>query len=806
MKRNIIKAILVTAILSCFVFFGTLVAFAVPHTGDIHHLKQPDNSTAAVKVWGDEFYQRVEDLDGYTLVRDPKTNWICYASLNEDGSEFVSTGIVYRGSKNLSSSALYKQEIPKKPKSSLGITLSQESIKKKVQKAKSQLAKVSAPANAPLSAALVPASVSSTSAAVPQAASATGSVRGLVLLVDFPDQRAYYSQSEINDLFNKTGYTGYNNNSSVKDFFYNVSGGKLTYTNEVTAYYTAKKPKTYYDDNDPNNYGTRARELVTEALQALQQTGYNFSNLTLDENGNIKALHCYYTDASDWGWGRGLWPHASGLGRISLGNGIYADGYEITNIGRASAGETPSIGVLCHESGHSVCGWPDTYDYDQGSKGSSGTGVFTLMSSNIPKNPMAPDPYCRNIISGWGTVTDINSLADLSTVTVNSNAIGCYRYNTPYKNEYFLIENMERKGHWSSAPGEGLVIWHVEQFGNNSFNEMTFTNHYLLSVEQADGQNHLERGIGGGDSGDFFGASTLSQFNDTTVPSSKCWNGTSSGLDIFNISNIGSTMTFTIRKHAIPAPVTFNPNDYYKIVNKNSNKCLDVYYASTDDGASLWQWSDNGSDAQKWRIVEQSNGYYKLVSKVSNKCADVYYNGNQDGTKVHQWTDNGSDAQMWALLDDGNGYFRLLGKGSRKYLEISGGSIDDGALAQIWSGAEVNHQLWQIVKVESGATPVPTNTPTITPTPTATPTATIKPTDTPTVTPNPTSTPTPTVKPTSTPTPTAGTYPEWNSNNYYYTVGSKVSYMGSNYECILAHSSNSSWTPTATLAILWKKI
>ena len=35
---------------------------------------------------------------------------------------------------------------------------------------------------------------------------------------------------------NGDGYTGYGNNGSVKEYFYDVSGGLLTYTNVVTAY------------------------------------------------------------------------------------------------------------------------------------------------------------------------------------------------------------------------------------------------------------------------------------------------------------------------------------------------------------------------------------------------------------------------------------------------------------------------------------------------------------------------------------------------------------------------------------------
>jgi len=69
--------------------------FSAPHIGTDFSLKQPDGSQVQVKVYGDEYYQRIETPDGYTLVRDEETDWICYAKLNEEGSELVSTGVVY---------------------------------------------------------------------------------------------------------------------------------------------------------------------------------------------------------------------------------------------------------------------------------------------------------------------------------------------------------------------------------------------------------------------------------------------------------------------------------------------------------------------------------------------------------------------------------------------------------------------------------------------------------------------------------------------------------------------------------------
>jgi len=90
MKKAIIIFLLVSS-------FG---AFAAPFNGQIKSFRQPDGTTVDLKLFGTEYYMRAEGLDGYTLVRDKNTQWVCYANLSEDGSELFSTGIVYKGKKD----------------------------------------------------------------------------------------------------------------------------------------------------------------------------------------------------------------------------------------------------------------------------------------------------------------------------------------------------------------------------------------------------------------------------------------------------------------------------------------------------------------------------------------------------------------------------------------------------------------------------------------------------------------------------------------------------------------------------------
>jgi M6 family metalloprotease-like protein len=63
------------------------------------------------------------------------------------------------------------------------------------------------------------------------------------------------TQQEVENYCNQPGYTGFGNNGSVRDYFFETSDGKLTYTNVVTSYYTAQNNRSYYTD-PAVTYGT----------------------------------------------------------------------------------------------------------------------------------------------------------------------------------------------------------------------------------------------------------------------------------------------------------------------------------------------------------------------------------------------------------------------------------------------------------------------------------------------------------------------------------------------------------------------
>jgi hypothetical protein len=131
-------------------------------------------------------------------------------------------------------------------------------------------------------------------------------------------------------------------------------------------------------------------------------------------------------------------------------------------------------------------------------------------------------------------------------------------------------------------------------------------------------------------------------------------------------------------------------------VRQGSKKCLDVA-GGTDDGMRLVQWSCHGGANQSFRIEPIGGGAVRLVDQNSQKCVDVKQSGSADGTPIQIWGCNGTGAQSFAIEDAGNGYKRIRNTLSNKCVDVNHQSNDDGATVQLWSCNGSSAQNFQIV-------------------------------------------------------------------------------------------------------------
>ena len=88
---------------------------------------------------------------------------------------------------------------------------------------------------------------------------------------------------------------------------------------------------------------------------------------------------------------------------------------------------------------------------------------------------------------------------------------------------------------------------------------------------------------------------------------------------------------------------------YYKIVNRNSGKVLDVPASSKSEGVQLDQQPDNGGANQQWQVVT-SGGYVTIVNRNSGYLLDVSGGSKANGGAVIQWPSDGGANQQWTLV------------------------------------------------------------------------------------------------------------------------------------------------------------
>ena len=499
-----------------------------PFSNKEFEFSQPDGTKIRFRGWGNQHFAYFETLDGYTVVKNPVDKFYNYAKLSADRNLLETTGIrvdtadpaTLGITKHLRISKQAAQKVAMASVNRMTMTTRwQERIKEK--KSAKKMAKASGGI-----------------IAAPPERGTLGNYVGLCILVQFPDVPGTITGLEVANFCNQKGYTGYENNGSVNDYFSDVSGRRMNYTNLVTTYYTARNNRSYY--TDPSiQIGTRARELIQEAIADLNASGFDFSNLSADNEGYIYALNVFYAGERVNEWNEGLWPHSWCLDPpgVDIGGGKKIFDYQITNMGNEL-----TLGTFCHENGHMVCDFPDLYDYGYESVG---IGDYCLMAygGRDDKNPVQPCAYLK-YKAGWAdNVTAMKEGVYLARAGVNE----FFKFA---KNsiEYYILEARLQENRDKSLPCFGLAIWHVDELGSNDNEAMSYENHFECSLIQADNKFDLEHKANLGDEGDLFNTmnSLGRRFGDSTMPSSKWWDGTSSGLEITGFVYAGRDSPFTV--------------------------------------------------------------------------------------------------------------------------------------------------------------------------------------------------------------------------------------------------------------------
>ena len=193
----------------------------------------------------------------------------------------------------------------------------------------------------------------------------TGAVRVAVVLVDFSDKAmATGTADRFEELFFSTGVLPH---GSVKEYFADVSGGRIDIQGEVVGPYRMPQTIAAYAgaDNGVQAATPNARTLANDALTAANPH-LDFGPYDNDGNGYVDAFIVVHAGrgAEETGAAADIWSHKWVLPseRSVDGTKVYA---------YLTIPEDARLGVSAHELGHLLFGWPDLYDTDNTSEGSA---------------------------------------------------------------------------------------------------------------------------------------------------------------------------------------------------------------------------------------------------------------------------------------------------------------------------------------------------------------------------------------------------------------------------------------------------
>lgn len=169
--------------------------------------------------------------------------------------------------------------------------------------------------------------------------------------------------------------------------------------------------------------------------------------------------------------------------------------------------------------------------------------------------------------------------------------------------------------------------------------------------------------------------------------------------------------TLTVNYTVYP-PSGLYTGDIYFIRNHNSGK----YLQAGSNGQTLTQQTFTGDTNQQWKLVQEGGAWYSLYP-LSNPSLRIDVPNSRDinGQDLRVYTDNNTDAQRFRITYNGDYTYRIQPKVSYysstspgcstgMALDVTSASNEDGAVVQIWTYYDSQPQMkWVFEEYQTGA-------------------------------------------------------------------------------------------------------
>ena len=551
----------------------------------------------------------------------------------------------------------------------------------------------------------------------------TGTVHGIIFLVEYkdvkfrtPNPKEYFTR-----LLNEQGFSDHGGTGSARDYFLDQSHGLFDVTFDVYGPVTLPNNRSYYGGNDSWGNDLRPEEMVTDAAMLLRGE-VDFSKYDYDNNGKVDNIFVLYAgegEADNPSVRESVWPHSWELKNGPTYNGKKIYGYACSNEWGPD-GTPAGIGTVVHEFSH-VMGLPDLYD-TVGSLNCTPCDWSVLDYGPYNNNGRTPPCYSifeRNAM-GWMEPAVIDGPDSITLQNIGDTNTGCI-IPTDKVNEFFLLENRQKKGWDTYLPGHGMLIWHVDfnqsVWDNNAVNNTR--SHQYVDIEEA---NNNPTGSASAMAGYAWpGTAKKTTFSSTTTPALKTWANKGIDLPLTNIKETDGVITFDVAGGRIEldrasAPVlTADDRGVLTIswapVEKAVHYLLNLYTREDGKAVPVGDYTDYKVTGTTISIegVQGRTEYFATVrAAAGSNVGEVSDEGSVTTPAISikyvapvvldpQTADNGTVTLAWKPVDGAASYLltvqqEMMGDATSLTLGFGSGDALDLPVGWIWNGKKTYGQ------------------------------------------------------------------------------------------------------------------